>query len=238
MRNVEDILEIKKDLIAPYSINQCISKEDISHLVNLFQTSNTNNSFYHKVYKNTGPVTLDLKLFITDHVVKKILKFIENEIGQYEITAAFFFRTDYPHIIHNDDTYELPKSVYRGITIPLELEGSYTEYPYLCFFDQMYFHGPSKFFLKDKDIPTYYNQQVYDYSNVDGIVETGFDDSLYFKYFTHCKKQWLTGLTLNSIIEWKPGNLIIFDSVRLHCASDFRKLGIKSKLGISIFTKK
>jgi GTP-binding protein LepA len=35
-----------------------------------------------------------------------------------------------------------------------------------------------------------------------------------------------------------PLQALIFDSVRLHCASDFRKLNIQSKLGISIFTKK
>jgi hypothetical protein len=38
-------------------------------------------------------------------------------------------------------------------------------------------------------------------------------------------------------LKWKPTDALVFDSVRLHCASDFRKLNIQSKLGISIFTK-
>jgi hypothetical protein len=64
------------------------------------------------------------------------------------------------------------------------------------------------------------------------------DESTRCTYLTHLKYKWLEGLTLWGTIKWKPGTAIIFDSVRLHCASDFRKLGIKSKLGISIFTRK
>ena len=48
---------------------------------------------------------------------------------------------------------------------------------------------------------------------------------------------WLSGLTFWGTLDWRPGNALIFDSTRLHCASDFRQQGIKSKLGISIFTK-
>jgi hypothetical protein len=55
---------------------------------------------------------------------------------------------------------------------------------------------------------------------------------------THLKPQWLEGLSLHSTLDWVPGNIMIFDSLRLHCASDFRKLGIRSKTAISIFTKK
>ena len=110
---------------------------------------------------------------------------------------------------------------------------------HLCFFDQHYFHGPSKFFKDSTNIPTYYNKQLYEYSQVDGILEHNtIDEECYQKYFTHLKHKWLEGLSLHSVLPWTPGSCIIFDSVRLHCSSDFRKMGIKSKLGISIFTKK
>ena len=42
-------------------------------------------------------------------------------IGDFDITAGFWFWTDYPHIIHNDDLFELPDKMYKGITIPLKL---------------------------------------------------------------------------------------------------------------------
>jgi hypothetical protein len=161
---------------------------------------------------------------------------IENSIGPFDITAAFFFQTAFPHIIHNDDTFELPDTVYKAITIPLSMEGFSGEYPKLCFFDQFYFHGPSKFFNGDDVIPTYYNKQIYDYRDVSELVDSPFVDNN--NYFTHLKPQWLEGLSLHSALDWIPGNALVFDSTRLHCASDFRNLGIKIKLGISIFTKK
>jgi hypothetical protein len=187
-----------------------------------------------KIHKNTGPVTLDLDL--TEPLISSILERLKKEIGTFEVTAAFFFKTSFPHIIHNDDTFELPDGVYKAVTLPLQLERSLgEELPKLCFFNQFYFHGPAKFFNGSQDIPTFYNQQVYEYTNVDGLTtEEFYDDN---KLFTHIKPEWLRGLSLHSSIEWKPTTAIVFDSVRLHCASDFRRLNITSKLGISIFTK-
>ena len=233
MRTQEQIDNIKQRVQDPYDIKDFLSADEITHLINLYdldvQKANT-----PAVYKNTGPITLDIKPYLGDLVVSKFIDKLAKEIGPFEITAGFFFKTNYPHIIHNDDTFELPDGVYKGITIPLKAYGS-DQVPKLCFFNQFYFHGPTKFFKGDKNIPTYYNQQVYDYNNVDGIVDQPFVDE--HKYFTHLKSKWLHGLSLQSAIDWIPTQAIIFDSVRLHCASDFRSLGIKSKLGLSIFTK-
>jgi len=233
MRSQEDINRIKNRITDPYEVKDFISQEDIHHLISLFE-QNSDNS---KVYKNTGPITLDLFRYPDDLVIKQILIKLEKHIGPFKVTAAFFFTTTRPHIIHNDDTYELP-DVYKGITIPLKLYGS-EQLPDLCFFDQFYFQGPAKFFAGDADIPTYYNKQVYDYKDVDGVVDGMLiDESTRVTYLTHLKPKWLTGLTFWGALSWKPGNALIFDSTRLHCASDFRQHGINRKLGISIFTKK
>ena len=64
-----------------------------------------------------------------------------------------------------------------------------------------------------------------------------FDESTRCTYLQHLKPKWLSGLTLWGTLDWSPGNALIFDSTRLHCASDFRQQGIVSKLGISIFTR-
>ena len=227
MRSQQDIARIKSRITDPYQIENFLSYEEILSLVQIFEAGN-------KLYKNTGPVTMDLNL--TDPLIVTILERLKKEIGEFEVTAAFFFKTSFPHIIHNDDTFELPDGVYKAVTLPLQLERSLgEELPKLCFFNQFYFHGPAKFFNGSQDIPTFYNQQVYEYTNVDGLTtEEFYDDN---KLFTHIKPQWLRGLSLHSSIEWKPTTAIVFDSVRLHCASDFRRLNITSKLGISIFTK-
>jgi hypothetical protein len=232
MRTPEQISQIKTTVQDPYEIKNILTVEEVNCLIEIFN----NHSADNKIYKNTGPITLDLKSNISNPLIIKILALIKNSIGPFEITAAFFFQTDFPHIIHNDDSFELPDSVYKAITLPLRMEGFSGEYPKLCFFDQFYFHGPSKFFNGDDSIPTYYNKQVYDYRHVSGLVDTPFADNN--NYFTHLKPQWLDRLSLHSALDWIPGNALVFDSTRLHCASDFRKLGIRSKLGISIFTKK
>jgi hypothetical protein len=189
------------------------------------------------VYKNTGPITLDIKPYLVDPVVSKVIDKLVKEIGPFEITAGFFFTTDFPHIVHNDDTFELSEGVYKAITIPLKTYGS-TRIPKLCFFDQFYFHGPAKFFHGDTDVPTYYNKQVYDYKDIDNISDAMLiDESTRVSYLTHLKPMWLKGLTFWGTLDWKPTSALIFDSVRLHCASDFRQQGIERKLGISIFTR-
>jgi hypothetical protein len=240
MRTPEQIAKIKSQIEDPRSVENFLSCEEINLLVNLYENADDlNDPYLGKIKKNTGPVTLDIRPLLENQLISDIMKKIEKEIGQFEMTAGFFFKTDYPHIIHNDDTFELPDTVYKAITIPLKIYGNdIIDYPSLCFFDQTYYHGPSKFFKGEKYIPTYYNKQVYDYDDIDDIGKNVFDEMIYLKYFTHLKKSWLEGLTFHSAIKWIPTTAIVFDSVRLHCASDFRKQNIKEKLAISIFTKK
>ena len=228
MRSQQDITRIRSRIEDPYSVANFITADQVEYLVDLF------NAQSNKIHKNTGPITQNLDF--TDPVIDNIVTKLKELIGPFEVTAGFFFTTDYPHIIHNDDTFELP-DVYKGITIPLKTYGA-EAVPDLCFFDQFYFHGPAKFFNGDIDIPTYYNKQVYEYADVDGSIGSMIiDESTRVTYFTHLKTQWLKGLTLWGTLKWRPTSALIFDSVRLHCASDFRQQGITHKLGISIFTK-
>ena len=236
MRTPEQIDQIKECITDPFAVENVLSDLDIAYLINLFELHEYDaiQGYKGKIHKNTGPITLDIKQYSTDPIISNVITKLEKIIGPFEITAAFFFKTDYPHIIHNDDTFELP-DVYKGITLPLAIDSNNSRLPRLCFFNQFYFHGPAKFFNGSSNIDTYYNKCLYDYADVDGLVDTVFEDRE--NLLTHIKPKWLEGLSLHSTLEWKPGNALIFDSTRLHCASDFRQLGIRSKLGISIFTK-
>lgn len=242
MRTIEQIEQIKSRVSDPYVIEDFISDEEINHLINIYKSSdNSYDANVAKVYKNTGPVVLNLYNLMHDKVISNILYKIKDIIGPYEITAAFFFETNYPHVIHNDDLMQLPNGIYKAITLPLAVTrtSDINEFPELCFFDQFYFHGPSKFFngSEIENIKVHYNKSICDYSDVDGILKhNAIDDITYEKYFTHLKREWLDGLSLHSTLEWKPGSALIFDSTRLHAASDFRKKGISSKMAISIFT--
>lgn len=233
MRTAEQILKIKKSFDFPKKIDNFLTEKELNELIFLYKNCDQTTPV---VYKNTGPITVDIKDHLDLPVFQKILKSLEKEIGKFKITAGFFFWTNYPHIIHNDDTYELPDTVYKGITIPLYMENFLGQFPKLCFFNQHYFHGPAKFFNGSDNIPTFYNKQIYDYSLVDNKTDENFIDDN--NLFTHLNPKWLEGLSLQTTLDWKPGSALIFDSVQLHCASDFRQLKIKSKLGISIFTKR
>jgi hypothetical protein len=243
MRTQQQIDDIKSRFVEPFSVDNFLSNEEVEYLVNMYEShSDEQNLAERKVYKNTGPVTLNLKSYADDEVVVKILERLKYVIGPYEITASFFFHTNIPHIIHNDDLFQLPDGIYRAITFPLKFYRTVESdvLPNLCFFDQSYFQGPSKFFKgsEQDNIPSYYNQKLYDYSNVDGVLDyNAIDDETYAKLFTHLKREWLDGLSLKSYLPSKIGSALIFDSVRLHASSDFKKLGIDSKLAISIFTR-
>lgn len=231
MRTAEQIEKIKSRFSDPFLVESFLTANDVQELIAIYE------SHSDKTYKNTGPVTVDINQYLTTDIFKSILDKIEAHIGPFTVAAGMFFQTDYPHIVHNDDTFLLSDNVYKGITLPLQIEGTVAE-PKLCFFDQCYFHGPSKFFNGDENIPTFYNTQVYNYADVDNLSYNDFNEHERLAYLTHLKPQWLSGLSLHSTLPWRITSALIFDSVRLHCASDFRTLGISKKLGISIFTNK
>jgi hypothetical protein len=227
MRTQEEKQAIVNTFSEPVSFENVVSEEYRNFLIAEF------NSRQDKIFKNTGPITINIDL--NDDKYAPLKELVNTLVGDVGITAAFFFYTNRPHVIHNDDTYELPQ-VYKGITIPLKYEGQ-TKHPYLCFFHQYYLEGPAKFFNGGVDFPEHYNKHVIDYSEVQGVLNVGIPAVVKANFISHLMPAWLEGLTFDRALPWKPGNALVFDSVRLHCSSNFLQQGIKSKLGISIFTK-
>lgn len=228
MRSLENKQYLRSRLEDTISIENFLDNEEIKELIELYNNKN------NKIYKNTGPVVSSLE---GDPIFEKLVNRLKPLIGDFKVYSAAYFYVTFPHIIHNDDQFELPNT-FKAITLPLQLNYSddSKELPSLCMFDQYYLDGPAKFFNGSKDIPTYYNKQIYEYSKVENKTDQPFPEDIRLKYLTHLRKTWLEGLSLKSVHQWKPGSAIIFDAVRLHCASDFRRLSISSKLGISIFT--
>ena len=226
---------IVKNLAEPYVINNFLSQDDIGELIEIY------NHRQNKIQKHTGPVTSELRDdFNSIPILKSIKEKILEAVGECEVYTGFYFNVTQPHIIHNDDDKQGPV-VYKAFTLPLKIEmadvDEQPKYPSLCFFDQYYLEGPSKFFKgATANIKEYYNTIVYDYKDVHNQSNTPFDSSAYQEHLSHLKLNWLEGLSFNSAHTWQPGNAIVFDCVRLHAASNFIKQGIKSKLGISIFT--
>lgn len=231
MRSQQDKTWMENNLSTPYSIPDFLSKDEIQTLIKFFNNSND------KVHKTTGPITLDVtQEQLQEEPFLSIINNLHTVLGDFKVFSALFFYTERPHIIHNDDSFTYPRC-YKGINIPLEFTGDTVSIPCLCFFDQYYLEGPAKFFNGDQDIKGFYNSHVYEYSQVSNLSSAPFNEHFRQEFIPHIKPQWLQGLSIHRVLPWKPGDVSIFDTVRLHCASNFRIQGIKSKLALSIFTE-
>lgn len=233
MRKSEDKVKIEATLGSTFTISNFISDQERLALIDYFTKGD-------HTYKNTGPITLNvLSEEFKQPLFQNILSRVESYIGKVKVFSSLFFYVERPHIIHNDDSFSYPLC-YKGINIPLDLEyiEEGTGYPSLIFYDQYYLEGPAKFFNGSRDIPTYYNKCVYEYGDVKNISTSPICDDIRSNHLSHLKPNWLQGLSIETITEWRPGNVTVFDTVRLHSSNDFCRQGIKSKLGLSIFTEK
>ena len=58
-----------------------------------------------------------------------------------------------------------------------------------------------------------------------------FDSEMHARYISHIPIEDLHGLTVNRVVDWNPGSVIVFDRNQLHCAAS----GHNQKIGVSIF---
>jgi hypothetical protein len=237
MRSQQQRQNIIDNFSAPVCVENFLNAEDIATLIDIFEGSSG------KIHKNTGPITLNItEDQWTTPIFMKIKKQLHDQIGDFDVIAGFFFYTDWPHVIHNDDSFNFP-CTYKALAMPILIdykEGHQgnLDHPFLCLFEQYYLDGPSKFYNGGSNKPVYYNVPVYEYSKVYNTVSDEFPEELYERYLSHLNPQWLKGLSFDRSFDWIPGNGLIFDSVMLHAASNFKSQGIKAKLGMSIFTCK
>ena len=185
--------------------------------------------------KSTGPKVLYVKE--GEGVIDNILDKLRQTYGDFEVRSAHYFDVEKPHIIHNDDDFDYPQC-YKAFVIPLLVEGATCDKAKFFVFDQSYYGGPAKF-VNGEDVtgkPVHYNTFLTDYTDVEDQASCGLDD-LQLQYLTHLKPKWLEGLSVNRYFPWQIGSMIEFDSLNLHCSSDFNKVGITRKIGLSIFTK-
>ncbi len=65
-----------------------------------------------------------------------------------------------------------------------------------------------------------------------------FDKETYTKYLSHIPYETLYGLDIETIFDWQPGSVLIWNRTNLHSSSNYLKDGVKSKLGLALFTKR
>lgn len=224
MRTQEQINTIKKYEQLPRVHEAVVSNEKTKFLLDYYHNSND------VIEKNTGPKVLFVKQ--GEDIIDDIIEKLQKIYGRFNVRSAHFFDVTQPHIIHNDDHKSLPNS-YRAFTIPLWADGKDSDIG-LVMYEQFYYHGPAKFINGETEggNKIYYNEFIRDYKNVDYLST----DKIINTDISHLRSHWLEGLSIYKILPWKIGNILSFESLRLHSSTDFNSKGISRKIGISIFT--
>ena len=218
---------IKKNHSASKQYVNALTENDINDLINYYLESD------EIIKKNTGPKVLFLK---PDYpIFQKVKNFVENNLDNYKIRSIHFFDTQYPHMIHNDDDYNHPMA-YKAFVFPLKIIGQGSDAKFVTF-DQYYYNGPAKFLNREHmNKKVFYNMPVTCYTNVAYKSNKLIEENFKKEYLSHLKDEWLEGLSIEQVFDWKVGSAICFDSLRLHCASNFKSKNINSKIGLSVFT--
>jgi hypothetical protein len=197
-----------------------------------------NHAFHNseKNYKNTGPVTVDFWPERTDVLPGwwfDVDQLITQYIGPHGTFAGNFYEVRKPHILHNDDNKRLWPRLHKTVVIPLDI----IEPTQFGIFDQCYLNGPVKIRRPGHQSPSvYYNQDLTDNSLLKYNTGKEFCRDTHDKYFSHQHYDAFHGLSVESIVTWKPGDIIVFDTARIHCGTNFNRQGISQKLGLSVFT--
>jgi len=178
-------------------------------------------------------------------IVKDI---IDNALGKdrWTVAGGNFFKTEVGYRVHADTGRDGPNNVLQTFVFPLEQEfrqGLVQVNPNrnrLLVLKQQW-KGPAAFFLHGEETePNEYNIVVRDYEQegVIGLENTDYLDPLLVDYCPHLNMENFRGLSVDQQFIWIPGIPMTFPRDRLHVSSAFPRYGIRSKLGLSIFTSK
>jgi hypothetical protein len=136
---------------------------------------------------------------------------------------------------------------YKSMVIPIEVTAD--EYPILYTANQ-YFYGPTtrfrygseQFDLYDKECQRQktcgiqfsynYKQDGMKYVADKVLTKEWYDANIDAEKYTPYSN--FQGLSIEKENLWKPGNIIVFDSARIHFGSNIAKKGAKFKIGISL----
>jgi len=171
--------------------------------------------------------------FATDLLMPILKTFLP---GEWKVDGGNYFETTLPYRMHCDSGKETNKQLYYNIVIPLKLwADNYQPSLNKLIVTNQTWSGDAAFFVKgNKQATPEYNTCVTDYSDV-GNLSIGVDPQLK-ELCSHLSARNLDGLTANSIVDWAPGDIILFQRNLIHSSSNWHNAGVTKKLGLSLFT--
>lgn len=136
---------------------------------------------------------------------------------------------------------------YKSMVIPIEVEAE--EYPILYTAEQ-YFYGPTTRLRAGCETIDQYDKENQRQKSCGVQFSYNYkQDGMKYMSETMLTKEWydanidaprfvpysnFRGISIEKENVWKPGNIIIFDSARVHFGSNIKKKGAKFKIGLSL----
>lgn len=193
-------------------------------------------------------------IFIHGDVVHRAYDIIRHKIVvQGELYGGNFFIASHPYGLHMDsfqqsEVREDETTVYKNVLVPLWI-GNSDFGDHLIFFEQRLIDYGSAF---NRGGNTSYGESKYrvhtDYSDLQFIDRHGkniskslnsipFNRDKWNKYLRNIEYPRLTGMTIENIFEWKPRDIMIFDSIQIHASNRTQwsnKMGLLLKFKVNI----
>jgi len=167
-------------------------------------------------------------------------EYIDYEFGHsdWQCNEGTFFEAFQPYRIHTDTS--TTEHNYQTVVIPLDWEHNNTllDKNVLYIFKQRWHYEATMFRYGSK--PTKegprHNTDTREYSKVESLEVNNFIDKETSADCNHLNERHFTGLSVEAKMQWSPGKPFTFPRTALHCSNNWHRLGITSKLGLSLFT--
>lgn len=192
-------------------------------------------------------------IFIRGNVIHRAYDIIKDKIlVKGELYGGNFFITSHPYGLHMDsfkqsEVKQDDTTVYKNVVVPLWI-GNSDFGDHLIFFEQRLIDYGSAFNYRGNTSYAASKYQVYDnYSSLQFVNRHGknidkslnalpFDQDIWNKYLRNIEYPRLTGMTIENIFEWKPRDILIFDSIQIHASNRTQwsnKMGLLLKFKVN-----
>tara|TARA_R100001377_G_scaffold80049_1_gene58634 strand:- start:362 stop:1009 length:648 start_codon:yes stop_codon:yes gene_type:complete len=167
--------------------------------------------------------------------------YVSENLGHenWECNSGNFFETLYPYRLHADTT--TTESNYQNIVFPLSYdheEDAALDQNVLYIFKQMWYKEGTMFLKGSPPSKegSRHNTETREYSTVTNI-EEGYIDKVTAADCDHLPTENFEGMSVAAKMLWEPGKPFTFSRNAIHCSNNWHRIGIKSKLGLSLFTR-
>ncbi len=166
--------------------------------------------------------------------------YVSNELGHnyWKCNQGNYFEAYHPYRIHADTSAD--EHNHQTIVFPLDWtheDNARVEDNSLYIFKQRWAYEATNFrYGSKKHVGYRFNSDTRDYSKVESLEPNNFIDKETAKDCDHLNLKHFTGLSVEAKLQWKPGHPLTFPRTALHCSNNWKRLGIKTKLGLSFFT--